>query len=96
MSGFRKSGHIYTYIYIFIHIYIHIYIYIIIYIYTHIYKELCVGGSKVKTVLYFHIAPRGVNCAILSVYKTGYVYSKEPEGFQKVIYSLPFRRWIRQ
>ena len=32
------------------------------------YKEFCVGGSKAKTVLYFHIAPRGVNCAILSVY----------------------------
>ena len=58
-------------------------------VYIYIYKEFCVGGSKAKTVLYFHIAPRGVNCAILSVYRTGYTYAKEPEGFQKAFLS-PF------
>ena len=36
----------------------------------------------------FHIAPRGVNCAILSIYITGYAYGKEPEGFQKVFLGL--------
>ena len=57
--------------------------------YIYIYKEFRVGGSKAKTVLYFHIAPQGVNCAILSVYRTGYAYCKEPGGFQKVFLS-PF------
>ena len=37
-----------------------------------------------KQCYIFHIAPRGVNCAILSIYRTGYAYGKEPEGFQKV------------
>ena len=50
--------------------------------YNYIYKEFCVGGSKAKTMLYFHIAPRGVNCAILSVYRIGYAYGKEPEAFK--------------
>ena len=36
-----------------------------------------------------HIAPRGVNCAILFAYRTGYAYGKEPEGSQKVFLS-PF------
>ena len=36
-----------------------------------------------------HIAPQGVNSAILFVYRTGYVYGKEPEGSQKVFLS-PF------
>ena len=54
-------------------------------IYIHIHKEFCVGGSKAKTVLYCsYIAPQGVNRAILFVYRTGYAYSKEPEGFQKI------------
>ena len=43
-----------------------------------------------KTVLYFsYIAPRGVNCAILSVYRTGCTYGKQLEGFQKIFLS-PF------
>ena len=40
-------------------------------------------------VLHFsYVAPRSVNCAILSVYRTGYAYGKEPEGFQKVFSAL--------
>ena len=31
-----------------------------------------------------HVAPRGVNSAILSVNITRYAYGNEPEGFQKV------------
>ena len=81
--------YIYIYIYIYICMYIYIYIYVYIYIYIYIYKEFCVGGSKVKTVLYFYIAPRVVNCTILSVFRTGYAYGKEPEGFQKIFLS-PF------
>ena len=43
------------------------------------------GGSKVKKQCYIvHIAPRGVNSAILSVYRTGYAYGKEPKGLQKI------------
>ena len=29
-----------------------------------------------------------MNCAILSVYRTGYAYGKEPEGFQKFFSAL--------
>ena len=32
-------------------------------------------------------APRSVNSAILFVYRTGYAYGKEPEGFQKAFLS---------
>ena len=31
-----------------------------------------------------HVAPRGVNSAILSINITRYAYGNEPEGFQKV------------
>ena len=43
------------------------------------------GGSKAKMVLLYivHIALQSVNSAILFVYRTGYTYGKEPEGFQK-------------
>ena len=66
----------------------YIYIYII-YIYIYIYKEFCVGGSKAKTVLYFSYSTARCERTILSVYRTGYAYGKEPEGFQKVFRS-PF------
>ena len=68
---------------------IYIYIYTGIYVYVYIYKEFCVGESRRKQCYIVHIAPRGVNNAILFVYRTGYVYGKEPEGFQKVFLS-PF------
>ena len=42
-----------------------------------------------KRCYIFHIVPRGVNGAILSFYRTGYAYGKEPEDFQKVFLS-PF------
>ena len=41
------------------------------------------GGSKAKTIV--HIAPLAVNSAILFIYRTGYAYGKEPEGFQKIL-----------
>ena len=52
-------------------------------------KEFYVGGSKAKRCYTVHMALQGVNSAILFVYKTGYTYVKEPEGFQKVFLS-PF------
>ena len=66
-----------------------LYINIYIYIYIYIYKEFCVGGSKAKTVLYFSYSTARCELAILSVYRIGYAYAKEPEGFQKVFLS-PF------
>ena len=42
------------------------------------------GGSKAKQCYIVHIAPQGVNSAILFVYKTRYACGKEPEGFQKI------------
>ena len=36
----------------------------------------------------FHIAPQGVNSAILFVYRTEYAYGKELEDFQKVFSAL--------
>ena len=44
-------------------------------------KEFCMGGSKAKTVLHYSYS---MNSAIFFVYRTGYAYGKEPEGFQKV------------
>ena len=35
-----------------------------------------------------HIAPQGVNSAILFIYRTGCVYGNEPGGFQKVFSAL--------
>ena len=46
--------------------------------------------QRQKRCYIVHIASRGVNSAILFIYRTGYVYGKEPEGFQKVFLS-PFR-----
>ena len=54
----------------------------------YVYKEFCIVGPKAKRCYSFHIALRGVNCAILSVYRTGYAHGKEPEGFPKVFLSL--------
>ena len=48
--------------------------------------------QRQKRCYIFHIALRGVNWAILSIYRTGYAYGKEPEGFQKVFLS-PFNLW---
>ena len=62
-----------------IHTYIHMFI--------HIYKEFCVGGSKAKRCYIVHIVLRGVNSAILFVYRTGYAYGKEPKGFQNIFLS---------
>ena len=66
-------------------IHAHAYIYIYIYI-----KNIAQEDQRLKRCYIFHIALRGVNCTILSVYRTGYAYGKEPEGFQKVFLS-PFR-----
>ena len=60
------------------------YIYIYIYIKNFVWED-----QRRKQCYIFHIAPQGVNSAILFVYKTGYAYGKEPEGFQKVFLS-PF------
>ena len=48
------------------------------------------GGSKAKTVLYISYSTARCESAILSVYRTGYAYGKEPEGFQKLFLG-PFR-----
>ena len=62
------------------------YIYIYIYIYK---KNFAWEDQRRKQCYIVHIAPQDVNSAILFVYRTGYMYGKEPGGFQKVFLS-PF------
>ena len=63
-----------------------------------VYHRLCVyiyiknfawEDQRQKQCYIVHIAPQGVNSAILFIYRTGYVYGKEPKGFQKAFLS-PF------
>ena len=59
-------------------LYVNVYI---IYIQT---KNFVWEDQRQKQSNSVHIASQGVNSAILFVYRTGYTYGKEPEGFQKV------------
>ena len=65
------------------HIYIYIYIYMVIYIYTYIYicKNFAWENQRRKRCYIVHIAPPGVTSALLFIYRTGYTYGKELEGF---------------
>ena len=66
--------------------YIHTYMCIIcIYIYI---KNFAWEDQRWKQCCIVHIALRGVNSATLFVYRTGYVYGKEPEGFQRFFSAL--------
>ena len=47
-------------------------------------KNFAWGDQRQKQCYIVHVAPRGVNSAILFVYRTGYAYGKELEGFQKI------------
>ena len=46
-------------------------------------KNFVWEDQRQKWCYIVHIALRGVNSAILFIYRTGYAYVKEPEGFQK-------------
>ena len=53
-------------------------------------KKFVLEDQRQKRCYIVHnIAPQGTNSAILFVYRIGYAYGKEPEGFQKVFLS-PF------
>ena len=56
-----------------------------VYIYI---KNFAWEDQRRKQYYTVHIAPGGVNSAILFVYRTGYMYGKELEGFQKVFSQL--------
>ena len=71
-------------------IYVHAYVYVCACMYIYIYiKNFAWEDQRRKQYYIVHIAPRGVNSAILFVYRTGYACGKELEGFQKVFLS-PF------
>ena len=71
-------------------VYVYVYVCICMCVYIYIYmKNFAWEDQRQKQWYIVHIAPRGVNSAILFAYRTGYVYSKEPEGLQKVFLS-PF------
>ena len=72
----------YVYVYMCVHtcMCVHVCIYI---------KNFAWEDQRQKQCYIVHIARRGVNSAILFVYRTRYVCGKEPEGFQKVFLS-PF------
>ena len=61
------------------------YSYVWIYIYI---KNFAWEKQRKQKCYIVHIAPQGVNDAILYVYKIGYAYGKEPECFQKVFLSF--------
>ena len=59
-------------------------------VYIRIYiKNSAWEDQRRKQCYIVHIAPQGVNSAIFFIYRIGYTYGKEPEGFQKVFLS-PF------
>ena len=57
--------------YIYIYIYVDTHTYIYVHTHAHIYKEFTWEDQRRRRCYIFHIAPRGVNCAILSVQRTG-------------------------
>ena len=70
-------------------------IYMCVCIYIYIYKEICVGGSKAKTVLYFsYCTTRCELCYIIRLQNQIRVWQRTA-GLSKG-FSRPFQCWIRQ